>query len=97
LQCIRFIDGIDFVRYFDYNMIKVTKQHRQFRRWSMQYLSIKQTAERWGISERRIQVLCKEGRIPGTITIGRTWGIPDDAEKPKDARIKSGKYMKIKA
>lgn len=62
----------------------------------MKYLSIKETAERWGISERRIQVLCKENRISGTITIGRTWGIPDDAEKPADARIKSGKYMKRK-
>ncbi|MCX4371849.1 MAG: helix-turn-helix domain-containing protein [Dysosmobacter sp.] len=60
----------------------------------MKYLSIKQTAQRWGISERRIQVLCKEGRIPGVITIGRTWGIPDDAVKPADARIKSGRYTK---
>ena len=44
----------------------------------MKYLSIKETAVRWGISERRIQVLCKQNRIPGIITIGRTWGIPDD-------------------
>lgn len=65
-------------------------------RFIVKYLSIKQTAERWGISERRIQVLCKGGRIPGTITIGRTWGIPDDAEKPADARIKSGRYVKKK-
>ena len=57
----------------------------------MKYLSIKETAMRWGISERRIQVLCKQNRIPGIITIGRTWGIPDDAQKPADARIKSGK------
>ncbi len=63
----------------------------------MKYLSIKQTSERWGISERRIQTLCQEGRVPGTIVIGRTWGIPDDAEKPKDARIKSGKYIKEKS
>ena len=62
----------------------------------MKYLSIKETAARGGISERRIQVLCKENRIPGTITIGRTWGIPNDAEKPADARIKSGKYVKRK-
>lgn len=60
----------------------------------MKYLSVKQTAERWGISARRVQILCKEGRIPGTITIGRTWGIPDDAEKPADARVRSGKYIK---
>lgn len=60
----------------------------------MKYLSIKQTAKRWGLSDRRVQVLCKEGRVPGLIIIGRTWGIPDDAEKPADARIKSGKYIK---
>lgn len=62
----------------------------------MKYLSIKETSVRWRISERRIQVLCKEGRVPGTITIGRTWGIPDDAKKPADARIKSGRYIKKK-
>ena len=60
----------------------------------MKYLSIKQTAPRWGISPRRIQILCKEDRIPGAFFIGNTWAIPEDAEKPKDARIKSGKYIK---
>jgi len=62
----------------------------------MKYLSITQTAKRWAISTRRIQVLCKGGRIPGAIVIGRTWGIPDDALKPQDGRIKSGKYVKTK-
>jgi len=60
----------------------------------MKYLSIKETALRWGISERRIQVLCKAGRIPGTITIGRTWGIPEEAIKPADARIRAGGMFK---
>lgn len=62
----------------------------------MIYLSVAQTAERWGISPRRIQILCGEGRIPTAIRIGRAWAIPDDAEKPADARIKSGKYIKSK-
>ena len=53
-----------------------------------------QTAERWGISTRRIQILCGEGRVPGAIRIGSVWGIPEDAEKPADARIKNGKYIK---
>ena len=60
----------------------------------MEYLSIRQTAEKWGISRRRIQVLCAENRIPGVIRIDYTWAIPADAEKPSDARIKSGKYIK---
>ena len=59
----------------------------------MKYLSITQTAERWGISTRRIQILCGEGRVPGAIRIGTVWGIPEDAEKPADARIKNGKYI----
>ncbi len=63
----------------------------------MNYLSIKDTALRWGISERRVQVLCKEGRIPGIIQIGYVWGIPDNAEKPKDARIRNGRYVKEKS
>ena len=53
----------------------------------MKYLSIAQTAERWGISTRRIQILCGEGRVPGAIRIGSVWGIPEDAEKPADASI----------
>lgn len=60
----------------------------------MEYLSIKQTAEKWGISVRRIQVLCPEKCIPGTIKIGSYWAIHADAEKPDDQRIKSGKYIK---
>lgn len=62
----------------------------------MEYLSIKQTAEKWGICARRVQTLCAEGRICGAQRIGHQWIIPVVAEKPKDARVKSGKYVKIK-
>ena len=60
----------------------------------MKYLSTKEAAEKWGICRRRIQVLCSNGRIPGAAQVGNTWIIPENAEKPKDARIKSGKYIK---
>ena len=60
----------------------------------MEYCSIRQISEKWGISVRRIQVLCVENRIPGAVKIGYSWVIPADAEKPKDARVKSGKYIK---
>lgn len=66
------------------------------RKDNMEYLSIKQTSEKWGISVRRIQVLCSEGRIPGATKIGSYWAIPSDAEKPNDEHIKSGKYIKEK-
>lgn len=62
----------------------------------MEYLSIKQTSEKWGISIRRIQVLCSEGRIHGAMKIGSYWAIPAEADKPDDKRIKSGKYIKEK-
>lgn len=60
----------------------------------MQYLTTKQMSEKWGISARRIQILCNENRIPGIIRIGNVWGIPEYAIKPDDARIKSGRYRK---
>ena len=62
--------------------------------YRMEYLSIKQTSEKWGISTRRIQILCAEERILGAVKIGSYWAIPSDAEKPRDERVKSGKYIK---
>ncbi len=62
----------------------------------MTYLSITQTIERWGIFQRRIQILCGEGRIYAAIRIGHVWAIPDDTPKPVDAKIRSGKYIKSK-
>lgn len=60
----------------------------------MEYLSLKQTAEKWGISIRRVQILCSSNRIPGATKIGSYWAIPADAKKPDDNRIRSGKYIK---
>lgn len=60
----------------------------------MEYMSISEAAGKWNISNRRIQVLCAQERIPGACRIGNMWAIPKDAEKPIDARIRSGKYCK---
>ena len=60
------------------------------------YIKISVASERWGISERRINTLCLEGRIEGAVKFGNTWAIPEKAKKPKDRRIKSGRYMKGK-
>ncbi len=60
------------------------------------YTTIQEIAKKWGISERRVNVLCSEGRIEGAVKFGNTWAIPEKAEKPADARIKSGKYIKGK-
>ena len=60
----------------------------------MAFLSAKEIGERWGISPRRVAVLCKTGRINVAQLVGSYWIIPEDAEKPVDARIKSGRYIK---
>ena len=52
----------------------------------MEYMSCPEAAEKWGISERRVQILCKENRIPGVSKIGYMWLIPKSAVKPFDKR-----------
>ena len=53
-----------------------------------EYLSIREVAEKWGVSERRVNQYCTEGRIPGAQRFGYSWAIPDSAEKPGDPRKK---------
>jgi excisionase family DNA binding protein len=60
----------------------------------MEYMTIQEASRQWGITCRRIQVLCSEGRLPGAVKFGRQWAIPVNAIKPDDARIKTGKYIK---
>ncbi len=62
-----------------------------------EYMTLKEAAQKWGIGDRRINALCIEGRIQGATKLGNMWAIPSDAEKPQDARIKSGKYIKTDA
>lgn len=58
------------------------------------YIQIKEAAKKWEIGERRINELCLNGRIKGAVKFGNTWAISVGSEKPADARIKSGKYIK---
>ena len=60
----------------------------------MDYMTIKETAEKWNLSVRIVQTICNEGMIDGVMKFGNTWAIPKDAVKPTDKRIKSGKYVK---
>ena len=50
------------------------------------YESIRETAERWGVSQRLVQKLCTEGRIQGAQKFSGAWAIPTDAAKPEDLR-----------
>lgn len=52
----------------------------------MDYLTSAECAEKWGVSQRRVAIYCKQGRIDGAIIRGRMWLIPESAEKPDDPR-----------
>ncbi len=60
----------------------------------MEYLTTSETAERWGITSRRVQVLCKEGRVDGAVYKG-VWLIPEDAKKPEDPRRSKKQNKKL--
>ena len=52
------------------------------------YMNVKEAAEKWGLSERRIQVLCATDRIPDVMRISNVWRIPKTASKPTHGRFK---------
>lgn len=52
----------------------------------MEYYTTAELAEKWGITQRRVAIYCKEGRFEGAILKGRTWLIPGNVEKPDDPR-----------
>ena len=57
----------------------------------MNYLSVAQMAKKWGISERSVRKYCAENKIPGAFMTGKTWNIPENAEKPERKNKKSDK------
>lgn len=69
---------------YNYTCIAMRKGGR-----NMEYMSCPEAAKKWGISERRVQKLCEENRIPGVSKIGYMWLIPKNAEKPLDGRRKT--------
>ena len=56
-------------------------------------MTTKQASEKWGISDRRIRLLCQQNKIPNAELIGKTWYLPDDAKKPKDGRMKTNQNL----
>ncbi len=59
----------------------------------MEYLKIDQVAQKWGVSARRLQILCSQGKIAGATRFGRAWMIPKDAQKPADGRTKGAQSI----
>ena len=59
-------------------------------RWCItMYITVKEASEKWGLSDRRVRILCAEGKILGATRDGRAWKIPENAIKPEDGRFKS--------
>lgn len=56
------------------------------------YTSIKEIAERWGITTRSVRNMCSRGKIDGAEKFGRDWFVPIDAERPMDGRTTTGMY-----
>lgn len=60
----------------------------------MFYKPVKDVAEEWGLTVRRVQMMCMDGTIKGAIKEGKLWMVPDDTKKPGDKRVISGAYKK---
>ncbi len=76
---------VESIRSDEYNIINdfIDSQERK-----MEYLTTKELSEKWKVSQRRIQIYCKENRIQGAVLKGSVWLIPENAEKPQDPRKK---------
>lgn len=57
----------------------------------MDYLTVKEAGEKWGITARMVNYYCSAGRISGAIKKGNLWLVPVGAQKPQDGRYKEGK------
>jgi len=60
----------------------------------MDYMTLKEAAEKWGVTPRRVNYYCAGGRISGAVKMATIWLIPKDADKPIDGRTKQGKALK---
>lgn len=66
-----------------------TSHMRRFRRRKMSenYKTLREVAEEWGITVRRVQMLCVDGKLPGAKKLGKMWVVPADVERPVDKRV----------
>ncbi len=51
------------------------------------FITVSQIAGKWGVTERYVQILCKQGRVDGVVKFGNSWAIPEDAKKPKILKV----------
>jgi len=61
------------------------------------YISVSEAAQKWDVSVRQVQFMCKDGKIPDIIRFGNSWAIPTDAVKPtRTGKLKPGPGRKLK-
>ena len=65
--------------------------YNEFGGADMDYMTLKEASEKWGITPRRINYLCTAGRIPGAMKMATIWLIPKTAQKPIDGRRKESR------
>jgi len=66
----------------------------KYKALTTEYMTAQQAAEKWGISDRRVRVLCGEGRITGAVKKGKSYLIPASSVKPSDGREKSAQGLR---
>ena len=57
------------------------------------YMSVQEASEKWELTNRMVQKMCADGKIEGVLKFGKSWAIPEDAEKPVDKRIRNGEWI----
>lgn len=78
---------IESVQINEYNVIKVVYSYHTKRESAfMELMTTSEMAKVWGVSSRRVALLCSQGRVEGVVKKGKTWLIPISATKPKDPR-----------
>ena len=60
----------------------------------MDYMTLKEAAEKWGVTPRRVNYYCAGGRIPGAVKMAGVWLLPKNTEKPIDGMTKQGKELR---
>lgn len=77
-----------------YNISRVFAETHTRKVKTMEKITVQEAADRWGLSIRYVQAMCKSGKIPGAERFGLNWMIPADAKRPLDGRSKAGKAAK---
>lgn len=57
------------------------------------YKTVNEIAQKWTVSSRWVRTMCSSGKIEGAVKFGHEWAIPENAKRPDDGRVNTGKYI----